>query len=78
MLVNRCIARGHLGVQALACPARNSFSVLSNCGVGRVYCRYIGRKPSASTAAGDKTIHKRELYKLMRDAFYVLAAQVEE
>eukprot|EP00041_Stephanoeca_diplocostata_P026684 m.723342 g.723342 ORF g.723342 m.723342 type:complete len:999 (-) comp23020_c0_seq1:104-3100(-) len=31
---------------------------------------YIGRKPSASTAAGDKTIHKRELTKLMNDAFH--------
>lgn len=30
---------------------------------------YVGRKPSASTATGDKTIHKRELKEFLTTAF---------
>jgi 2-oxoglutarate dehydrogenase E1 component len=30
--------------------------------------KFVGRKPSASTAAGDKTVHKQELKKLLEDA----------
>ena len=31
--------------------------------------RYVGRSSSASTATGDKTVHKRETLKLLNDAF---------
>lgn len=31
--------------------------------------RYVGRAPSASTATGDKTVHKLELKQLLSDAF---------